>query len=94
MAEIREQIRKNRAEEVSASLDNLISNLKAEGLTVEFGSIGNKTTYAFIYDENDPNVEYVGYTFIKDIKYFNENVGKLKALNQAMARKEILENEE
>lgn len=89
MTEIRERIRKNRTEEVQSQIDELINGLHIQGFCVEFGNIGTKTTYAMIYTP-DHEVEYVGYTFIRNMKYYNENTGKLKALNQAIARKETL----
>lgn len=89
MANIREQVRKNRTEEVEAQVAEIIRELNREGLIVQFGNIGAKTTYALIHDI-DHEIEYVGYTFVKNIKYYNENTGKLKALQQAIARKETL----
>lgn len=92
MSDIRSKVRKNRNEEVQMQITEIINNLHSEGLEVEFGTIGTKTTYALIYNP-DHTVEYVGYTFIKNMKYFNENTGKLRALNQAIARRETLVEE-
>lgn len=92
MSDIRSKVRKNRNEEVQMQITEIINNLQSEGLEVEFGTIGTKTTYALIYN-HDHTIEYVGYTFIKNMKYFNENTGKLRALNQAIARRETLVEE-
>lgn len=89
MSEIRDYIRESKANETNRSLEETIKDLSNEGFTVEFGRIGEKTTYALVYNE-DHSTEYVGYTFIRNLKYYNENTGKLKALQQALARKELL----
>lgn len=89
MEPIRNIIRKTREEEVKSKIEDLERNLSVEGYLVEFGKIGKKTTYALIYNE-DHSIEYVGYTFIKNLGYYNENTGKLKALQQAIARMENL----
>ena len=86
MQDLKGYIRESRDQEVDNNLENIINNLKAEGLSVEFGNIGVRTTYALIHDENH-DVEIVGYTFLKDMKFYKKNVGKLRALQQAMARK-------
>lgn len=86
MADIKDYLRDSRKQEVNTTLETTIQDLAKEGLFVEFGHIGQRTTYAMIYSE-DHSVEVVGYTFIKDLKYYKENVGKLKALQQAIARK-------
>lgn len=93
MADIKNYIRESRNQEVDTLLDSAIQELQEEGLSVEFGKIGVRTTYALIYDENH-DVEVVGYTFLKDMKYYKENVGKLKALQQALARKTLAEEKE
>lgn len=86
MPDIKNYLRDSRKQEVDSTLENTIAELAAEGLIVEFGHIGQRTTYALVYNE-DHSVEIVGYTFIKDMKYYRENVGQLKALQQAIARK-------
>lgn len=78
----------SRNRRVDDSINLICSNLKEEGLSVEFGKIGIHTTYALIHN-NDNSKEIVGYTFLKDMKYYKENVGKLKALQQAIIRKDI-----
>lgn len=93
MSDIKSYVRESRTQEVDASLNALISELESEGFHVLFGTIGQRTTYALIHDE-DHHTELVGYTFVKDIKYYKENVGKLKALQQAIARKKISEEKE
>lgn len=87
---IREIIRENRSEEVKKSISDILQSLESEGFLVEFGSIGKKTTYAMIYTE-DHEIEYTGYTFIRNLKRYDENTGKLKALEQALARRKSLE---
>lgn len=89
MEEIRDYVRKSREEEVNNQITEIIRELDSEGYRVQFGNIGLKTTYALIFND-DHSIEYVGYTFIKNIKYYNENIGRLKALEQAIARKETL----
>lgn len=93
MSDIKKLLKESRNQEVDTLLANSISNLQKEGLTVEFGKIGVRTTYALIHNE-DSSIEIVGYTFLKDMKYYKENLGKLKALQQALARKELAETTE
>ncbi len=91
MTDIKNYLRESREKEVESLTDNIINNLKKEGLSVEFGKIGIRTTYALIHNE-DNSIEIVGYTFLKDMKFYKEKVGKLKALQQALARKKIADN--
>lgn len=91
MNDIKKYIRESRSQEVSALLESLIEDLQAEGYTVEFGRIGERTNYALLYTEGHKK-EIVGYTFIQNMEYYRENVGKLKALQQAIARKEMAKN--
>lgn len=91
MKDIKTIVRESKAKETTDLLDTLLNTLASEGLTVEFGKIGVRTTYALIHNE-DNSIETVGYTFLRDMKYFNETVGKLKALQQAIARREVTEN--
>ena len=93
MASIKYVLNESRGQEVNILLEKSINDLKDEGFSVEFGTIGLRTTYAFIHNE-DHSVEIVGYTFLKDMKYYKENTGRLKALQQAMARKKIAEEAE
>lgn len=86
---VREYVKNNRDNEVSNILKESINSLREEGYEIEFGRIGEKTTYALIYTP-DHEQEYVGYTYVRDTRYYNENTGKLKALNQALARRESL----
>lgn len=88
MADIKNYLRDSRKQEVEESTKALIADLAKEGYSVEFGHIGQRTTYALLYNE-DHSSEIVGYTFIKDMKFYKENVGKLKALQQAIARKNV-----
>lgn len=91
MNNIQSYLRESRNQEVDVLLDSMINDLDKEGLKVEFGNIGIRTTYALIHNE-DNSVEIVGYTFLKDMKFYRENVGKLKALQQALARKNMAED--
>ena len=91
MADIKNYLRESREKEVETLTDNIINNLKNEGLSVEFGKIGIRTTYALIHNE-DNSIESVGYTFLKDMRFYKENVGTMKALQQALARKKIADN--
>lgn len=84
-------INESRSKETDAQVELLINMLKEEGLTVEFGNIGTRSTWALIHNE-DYSVELVGYSFVKDLKYYRQNVGHLKALQQALARKQISDN--
>lgn len=86
--DIKECVRENRKLEVDTQINNILKSLREEGLSVEFGKIGIRTTYALIHD-TDNSIEIVGYTFLKDMKFYQENVGRLKALQQALARKEL-----
>lgn len=89
MNSVKEYIRVSRDQDISNSLEESIKLLENEGYKVEFGQIGKKTTYALVYRDED-NTEYVGYTFIRNLKYYNPQIGRLRALNQAIARKETL----
>lgn len=91
MADIKNYLRESRNKEVDTLTDKIIDDLKKEGMSVEFGKIGIRTTYALIHNE-DNSVEFVGYTFLKDMKFYKENVGRLKALQQALARKKLADN--
>lgn len=86
---IRENVRSQRRLELEQSLNAQINNLNAEGYDVSFGYIGNRTTYALLVRGDE---EIVGYTYIRgDLKYKNDIVGKSKALTQAIARKNIIQ---
>jgi len=89
---IRNVIRENREKEIDAQIAELKESLKEEGFSVDFGEIGQKTTYAFLHKSD--GTEIVGYTFIKDLNYKVEKVGYLKALQQAIVRKNMLESRE
>lgn len=91
MSVISNHIKNSRSQEIQATIDSILDTLHSEGFEVEIGNIGARTTYALIHTE-DHSIEYLGYTFIKDMKYFNPTTGKLKALQQAIARKEIAES--
>lgn len=93
MSSIKNMIKESRSKEVDNTLSEKVSELEKEGLIVEFGKIGTRTTYALIHDESYER-EIVGYTFLKDLTYYRENIGKLKALQQALIRKEIADKQE
>lgn len=93
MQDIKTFIKDSRSQEIDEALNSALRSIAAEGLMVEFGAIGEHTTYAMIYDV-DHETEIVGYTYIQNLKYYKENVGKLKALQQAIARKETARNRE
>lgn len=88
MSDIKEYVVESRNKEVETTMIQLIEELNSEGYTVEFGKIGKRTTYALLFTK-DHEEEIVGYTFLKDLNFYKENVGKLKALQQALARKKI-----
>lgn len=91
MNNIKNYLKESRTKEVDDLITQLILELQKEGLSVEFGKIGIRTTYALIHNE-DNSIEIVGYTFLKDMKFYKENVGRLKALQQALARKKLTED--
>lgn len=91
MNDIKGYLKESRAKEIDSNLNNLISALNDEGFSVNFGTIGTRTTYALLQNESTDK-EFVGYTFLRDMRFYQEDVGKLKALQQAIARKEIAEN--
>ena len=72
-------------------IEKLESSLKEEGYEISFGNIGLKSTYCLLSKGDD---EIVGYTFIKNLKYKNNNIGTLKALQQAIARKDSLKQKD
>lgn len=85
---IKNYLIESRTQEIDSNLESIILDLQLEGLNVEFGKIGKRTTYALIFN-HDHSIEIVGYTFIKNLEYYKENLGKLKALQQALARREV-----
>lgn len=89
---VREAIRKNRMAEIEESLNSKISNLESEGFKVEFGSIGQRTTYALLQRGTE---EIVGYTYISgSLDNKNDLIGRDKALAQALARKDMNKEKE
>ena len=93
MNNARTYVKKNREGELKETFDKKVHDLIEKGYLVEFGKIGTRTTYALLTNQ-EYDKEIVGYTYIKNKQYMNELVGKLKALDQAIARKEILETRE
>lgn len=93
MADMRTEIRNQKDMEVDKLLDEQIEDILSRGYSVEFGKIGTHTSYALLVHQRTGE-EIVGYTFIKDLKYYRENVGKLKALQQAIARKKVVDSRE
>lgn len=88
MSSYRELINQKKDQEIDAALKSKVAELVSQGYLVEFGNIGSRTTYALIYNESK-DYEVVGYTFLKDKSRHRESVGKLKALQQAIARQEL-----
>lgn len=91
MKELREKLKERREVEYKEQFNSLVAELGEEGYAITFGTIGQKTTYALLTKDDE---EIVGYTFIKDLKYKNPLIGKLKALQQAIARKSLLSQKE
>lgn len=85
----RESVRAYTEKDNIERLSKLCESIESEGYTIEFGHIGKKTTYCLLSKGDE---EILGYTFIRNLKYSNELVGKIKAIQQAIARKEITEN--
>lgn len=84
----REFTRERNEKDTLSRIDTLVKSMNDIGYEVTFGHIGRKTTYCMMSKGEE---EIVGYTFIRNLKYMNENVGMLKALQQAIARKEVLD---
>ena len=85
--EIRSKLKERRDTELKEQLANLLKSVEDEGYTVTFGEIGQRTTYALLSRGDE---EVLGYTFIKDLNYKSELVGKCKALQQAIVRKSLI----
>ena len=88
---IRTKLKENRDRDNREQIENITKSLQDEGYEVTFGTIGEKTTYVFLKRDEE---EIVGYTFIKDLRFKNDSVGQLKALQQAVTRKSLMEQEE
>lgn len=89
---VREVVRQQRLAEIENNLNSKIEQLKAEGYDVQFGTIGNRTTYAMIYRGDE---EIVGYTYIQgSLENKSELIGRSKALTQALARKDMVISKE
>lgn len=89
---VREVVRQQRLAEIENNLNSKIEQLKAEGYDVQFGTIGNRTTYAMIYRGDE---EIVGYTYIQgSLENKSELIGRSKALTQALARKDMVVSKE
>lgn len=93
MSDIRTEIKNSKSLEVDTMLATKIQEVEDLGYFVEFGQIGTHTTYALLVNK-ESGEEIVGYTFIKEMKCYRENVGKLKALQQAIARKKVADSRE
>lgn len=89
--EIRSKLKERREADLQEQLNNAIDAIMEEGYDVRFGEIGQKTTYALLTKGEE---EVVGYTFIKNLNYKNETIGRYKALQQALTRKALLEQQE
>lgn len=88
MSTVRDVIRVNREAEIVAQIKSLEEGLAKDGWSLSYGNIGEKTTYLLLTRDEE---EIVGYTFVKDLNYRNDNIGRLKALQQAIARKDLSE---
>lgn len=88
MSTVRERVRVNREVEITTQVKELEEVLNKDGWSLTYGTIGKRTTYLLLTRDEE---EIVGYTFVRDLKYHNENVGRLKALQQAIARKDLTE---
>jgi len=89
---VREVVRQQRLAEIENNLNSKIEQLKSEGYDVQFGTIGNRTTYAMIYRGDE---EIVGYTYIQgSLENKSELIGRSKALTQALARKDMVISKE
>lgn len=93
MADIRTEVTNSKTMEVDNILADKIQEIHDMGYSVEFGKIGTHTTYALLVHQ-ETGEEIVGYTFLRDMKYYRENVGKLKAVQQAIARKRVADARE
>lgn len=82
----RDMVRARSEADTEERIAKLTEEITGKGYSVEFGQIGKKTTYCLLSKDDE---EIVGYTFIQNTKYLNEKVGKLKALQQAISRKEL-----
>lgn len=91
MSSIRNVVRINREKEIVDQVAELESLLSKENWVITYGTIGKRTTYVLLARDDE---EIVGYTFIRNLEFYNKDVGKLKALQQAIARKELAENSE
>lgn len=75
-------------EELAAVVADKVNHLRADGYHVEFGTIGVRTTYCFIYKGD---MEIVGYTYIRgDLSKKRYVLGQYKSLMQAINRKYLL----
>ena len=90
MKAMRSELKKRREIEMQDNLNNAIDQIMSEGYDVRFGEIGTKTTYALLTKGDE---EIVGYTFIRDSRYKNETIGRYNALQQALTRKSLLEQQ-
>lgn len=93
MADIRTEVKNSKSMEVDNILSDKIQEVDDLGYNVEFGKIGTHTSYALLI-HRETGEEIVGYTFLRDMRYYRENVGKLKALQQAIARKKVADSRE
>jgi len=90
MGDIVNEVRKHRINMIVKLLETEIEGLKKQGYEVEFGKIGQKSTYALI--KNKEGEEYVGYTYVANLNNSDPDYGNYKALLQATARKSFEED--
>lgn len=81
---IKNAVREESKQDLEQILSEKVQSLNNEGYSVSFGRVGSRTTYALIVAE--PEEEYVGWSYVKNIEYYKPIVGQLKALQQAVAR--------
>jgi hypothetical protein len=86
---ISDYVREKSDQAVTKRLEELSADVEKDGYQITYGNVGKKTTYCLISKDDN---EFVGFTFIRNIHYMNKKVGMLKALQQALARKEITES--
>lgn len=71
-------------------LNDRVKVLSDQGWNVEFGTIGKHTTWCLLEKNGH---EIIGYTYVEKLETFNPELGKSRALTQALARKSLQDNE-
>lgn len=86
MSSVKDIIMSNRRREIASQIKEMEEGLTNTGWELTYGTIGKRTTYLLLTRGEE---EVVGYTFVRDLSSHDEDLGKLKALQQAVARKEL-----